>query len=234
MNGNKKCSYCLEDAIDGKDVCKDCYKKIDVTIGNKGLRDLIELGRNSYKAPEPTPEDVRRRVRSRRWRALVGEFLYDIHPCMHRYVNLEMPKKWETYNTTFLGRLSFHEFTIEIPKFLPITAIYRQQLSSMDWIFHAFEIRDLHSKIHTEKLLDLPLILAIAQEFNNPALSKELEVKRTPEKSKVVIEEINGALDENAKLIKMKEISKTSGKVLTEMDFLQSGGDYYGFEAMGG
>ncbi len=195
----------------------------DVTIRNKGLRDLIELGRNSYKAPDPTPDDVRRRVRSRRWRALVGEFLYDIHPCMHRYINLEMPAKWEKFNTHFLSKIAFHEFVIQIPKFLPITAVYRQQLSSMDWVFHAFEVRDLHSKIHTEKLLDLPLILAIAQEFRRP-----------PEKRKVVIEEINGALDENAKLIKMKEIkpSKTSGRVLTEMDFY--GSEHYGFEAMGG
>lgn len=232
MNG--KCRFCNKEFDNslgngGKDTCSDCYGKIDVTIMNKGLRDLIERGRNNYKAPEPTPEDVRKRVRSRRWRALVGEFLYDIHPCMHRYVNLEMPAKWEKFNTNFLSRLSFHEFTITIPKFLPITAIYRQQLSSMDWIFHAFEIRDLNSKIQTEKLLDLPLILAIAQEFNAAE-------KRGPEKSKVVIEEINGALDQNAKLIKIKEVkpSKTSGRVLTEMDFYTSGSEYYGFEAMGG
>jgi hypothetical protein len=212
--------------------CVDCMnayeKKIDVTIMNKGLRDLIELGRNSYKAPEPSPEEVRKRIRKRRWRALIGEFLYDIHPCLHRYVNLEMPPKWETYNTTFLGRLSFHEFTIEIPKFLPIAAIYRQQLSSMDWSFHAYEIRDLDSKIHSEKLLDLPLMLAIAQEFSGSAL-----VNRPPEKRRVVIEEIKGGLDENAKLIKMKEVKSTkTGRVLTEMDFYQ--GEHYGFEAMGG
>jgi ATP sulfurylase len=221
----KRCQFCYNDAAEGKDICDNCYSKVDVTIMNKGLRDLIELGRNNYKARESNPEEVRKKIRSRRWRALVGEFLHDIHPCIHRYVNLEMPAKWKTYNTNFLGKLAFHEFSIEIPKFLPITAIYRQQLSSMDWVFYAFEIRDLHSKIHTEKLFDLPLILAIAQEF-----------KRPPEKSKVVIEEINGGLDENAKLIKIEEVkpSKKDSYKLTMMDFYASGSEYYGFEAMGG
>ena len=195
---------------------------------NRGLRELVERGKKCVKTSktQQSSEEMRTRIRDRKWRSLVGELLYDIPPCLHRYLNLEMPEKWRTFNTNFLGRMAFHEFTLEVPQFIPIKIIYKQLLASTDWAFHRYEINDLHNSIGTDRLLDLPLFLAIACEYNHK-----------PEKSKVVFEEIQGGLDENAKLIKMTDV-KISSKdkkepyVLTEMDFLKS--DYFGFEPMGG
>lgn len=162
---------------------------------SEDVQELLQQGynRRGTQSPIPTPEFERQRYLCRSWRNLVGEARFDIPRCLYEYINWEMPMEWEQWYRPPVPWV--HDFTINIPRFKPISVVYKRVNS--DWIFDRFEIICTLHTITSTKYMDLPLFLAMAKESNRPT------------KRKVEIEEVNGGLAENANLIKIQEKNRT-------------------------
>ncbi len=162
------------------------------------VRKFVECGYDRMKTPwtnSNREEFEIYRIIHRKWRNLVAEAKFDIPTFLHRYIKFVMPETWKELKPY---KINNHDFVLKISGFLPVSINYKS-FGSADWYFSKFFIGE--KKVISGQYNDLSLILAMAHEL--------------PQKKEVTIEEIEGSLEDNAKLHKA-----IMGKnVLTEEDF---------------
>lgn len=160
------------------------------------IKQLIAQG-SHYKNFEPNWEIrtsfERHKTKIRKWRNLVGEAKFDLQKEFWPFINWNMPEYWNESSNFY--RIVRHIFKIKLPEIIPIDVHYRL-IGNCEWSFERFEIRrdEQMPIVSSGKYYDFPVVLALA--YN---LSK-------PRRRNVIIEEIPGELNENAKLRKFKDI----------------------------
>jgi hypothetical protein len=153
------------------------------------LQHLLRMGQEGNRSIV-SPREQKIRALKRKWRNLVGEAKFDLPTCLHEYINWTIPANWEMYST-----INNHDFLIKIPNFETISVTYRV-MGISDWQFARFELLIPGQTAISTNYNDLPFFLSMAYRIKKPV------------KTKVVIEEIEGGLAENVKLIQVSDVPR--------------------------
>jgi len=149
-------------------------------IGKHRLDKMKEQKEEEKRQCKQDQENEKKRGLARKWRSLVGEAQYDLGEEVNKYVKWDRP-----YDDEKFMSVKEHAFTILIPGFAPVEAVYRF-ISGSDWIFDSWNVSAGKGKeAYSGKLVDFPIVLEIARV---EGLVKKRQI--------VKIEEVSGDLEE--------------------------------------